>query len=406
MAGEAGEMNSPSNDNLNPSSPGEASPAGLTFPETLDNNQRDILEASCSIREIRPLEETLHKRVKGQDEIIDAIVCSFSRLLSGLHDRSRPLLTGLLLGPTGVGKTETARALAQTLFGSSRAMTRINCEEYAHGHEVAKLLGSPPGYVGHDIEPLLSQKSIDMHHRLLRQKVLAQPRELTGFADRIFSAGRDGFVSVILFDEIEKAHPSLWSALLGVLEDGVLTLGNNTTTDFTRSVILMTSNVGSKEMSEVLDTSPIGFRQDQAGEDSQREDLQSLAMREARRVFPFEFLNRFDEILVYSPLEPAHLEAIFEKFLADIHERSLREAGVPLLIKFSRAARESIIERGTDIRFGARPLRRVIERELVDPLSRFIASRRLSPGDVVEVDLEGDALVFYRRSRYEEGIVV
>ena len=369
-----------------------------------DTVNRDRLEATCLIEVVKPLEEVLRSRVMGQDEAVDSLICSFSRLLSGLHDPSRPLLTALLLGPTGVGKTETAKALAQTLFGSERAMTRVNSEEYAHGHELAKLLGSPPGYVGYQIEPLLSQKRIDEPHRRLRQELMTNMGGSPGLAERIFRPETNKFLSVILFDEIEKAHPIVWNSLLGILEDGMLTLGNNTTTDFTRSIILLTSNVGSREMGEFLEHRPIGFGRDTESPELGTAELRELALTAARKTFPIEFLNRFDEILVYSALERAHLELIFNKFLSDIHDRALRQAGVPILIKVSEEARNLIIDRGIDQRFGARPLRRAMERELVGPLSRFIASQKLSPGDVVEVEAESERLVFYRKMRMMEAV--
>ena len=371
-----------------------------------DTVNRDRLEATCLIEDVKPLEEVLRSRVMGQDESVDALICSFSRLLSGLHDPSRPLLTALLLGPSGVGKTETAKALAQTLFGSERAMTRVNSEEYAHGHELAKLLGSPPGYVGYHIEPLLSQKRIDEPHKRLRQELAKNMGGSPGLAERIFPSETNKLLSVILFDEIEKAHPIVWNSLLGILEDGMLTLGDNTTTDFTRSIILLTSNVGSREMGEFLEHRPIGFGRDTESQQLGTTELRELALTAARKTFPIEFLNRFDEILVYSALERKHLELIFNKFLSDIHDRALRQAGVPILIKVSEEARNLVIDRGIDQRFGARPLRRAMERELVDPLSRFIASQKLSPGDVVEVETESEKLVFYRKMRMMEAVIV
>ncbi|MFQ5526688.1 MAG: AAA family ATPase [Thermoanaerobaculia bacterium] len=367
--------------------------------ERVHGKSRQRLDTDCLIDEIRPLAESLRRRVSGQEEAIESLVCSSSRLLSGLRDASRPLMTSLLLGPTGVGKTETAKALAQALFGSERAMTRVNCEEYAHGHEISKLLGSPPGYVGHQIDPLLSQYRLDQpHRRLIEARSKGETLEI-GLADRIFSSSSDALVSVILFDEIEKAHPTLWNALLGILEDGMLTLGNNDTTDFTLSVILMTSNVGSAEMGEFLDRRPVGFGREHPSGSAGAENLRELALKAARSRFPFEFLNRFDEVLVYSALERIDLEKIFEKFLADVHDRALKQAGVPILIRPSAEAKEWIIERGTNLRFGARPLRRAIERELVDPLSRLIASEGIAAGDVVEVEVEGETLAFYRRRR-------
>ena len=363
---------------------------------------RERLDIDCLTDQIRPLAEILQRRVIGQEDAIEALVCASSRLLSGLRDPSRPLMTSLLLGPTGVGKTETAKALAQALFGSEQALIRVNCEEYAHGHEISKLLGSPPGYVGHQVEPLLSQARIDEPHRQLLEAHTEGERPKLGLADRIVNAGPENsnpFVSIILFDEIEKADATLWNALLGILEDGVLTLGNNATTDFTHSVILMTSNIGSAEMGEFLERRPMGFGQEQERAEEVSEDLSNLALKAARMNFPLEFLNRFDELLVYSSLGRHDLELIFDKFLAEVHERALEHAGVPILIRPSAAAKEWIIDRGTNLRFGARPLRRAVEREVVDPLSRLIASEGIEPGDVVEIECEDASLAFYRSRR-------
>jgi len=350
------------------------------------------MEASCHIDALRPLSETLGRRVVGQSEAIEPLICSFSRLLSGLNDPSRPLLTALLLGPTGVGKTETARSVAQAPFGTDRDLTRVNCEEYSHGHELSKLLGSPPGYVGFNVEALLSQSRIDGPHRSL-QNTNEQRRPM---AEQLFPVADGHPLSIVLFDEIEKAHPLVWNSLLGILDDGMLTLGDNSTTDFTRSIVLMTSNVGSREMSDLLDHRQVGFGGDDLAHQATKDSLRELALAAARKSFPFEFLNRFDEILVYSPLEHRHLEQIFDKFLVDIHDRALGQADVPLLLRVTPEAKGHIIALGTDLRFGARPLRRAIEHELVDPLSRFIASQKLHAGDVVEVELEQGQLAFFR----------
>jgi ATP-dependent Clp protease ATP-binding subunit ClpC len=333
--------------------------------------------------------------VIGQDDALDALMSSFARLFSGLRDPARPVLTGLLLGPTGVGKTETARALSMAFFGSDDGVIRINCEEYAHGHEMAKLLGAPPGYVGYQIEPLLSQARIDAAHR----QALAEGRGLVSADRRLFEHTLPGsaekMLSIVLFDEIEKAHPMVWNALLGILDNGTLTLGNNQTVDFTRSIVLLTSNVGGQEMSALLDPNRLGFQAEQKAVASGRRSLTETAMASARKTFPAEFLNRFDEIRVYSPLSPSALERILDRFLNDLHERAIA-AGMPLVMRLSPAARAFLLERGTDARYGARPLRRAIEHELVDPISRLVVAERLLPGDIVEVDVEEDALAFFR----------
>ena len=282
--------------------------------------------------------------------------------------------------------------MAEALLGSGDALTQINAQEYAHGHELAKLLGSPPGYVGYDIEPLLSQSRVDQPYK----RALETRAGLLGQAanQEDGDTARDkNYVSVILFEETEKAHPLLWNALLGILEDGVLTLGNNQMTDFTRSIILMTSNVGSREMQGVAERRRIGFRPDSPK--GRVQSLQEVAQLASRHLFPAEFLNRFDQILVYSPLRRRHLSAIFDRMLGELHQRILSSA-FPLLIKVSSQAKKLIIEEATDLQFGARPLRRAVESEIVDPVSRLIASQKVHAGDVVEVKMEHNQLVFYR----------
>ena len=290
----------------------------------IKTEQRQRVEPSCSSAATRHIDRVLRRRVIGQDDALDALMSSFARLFSGLRDPGRPVLTGLLLGPTGVGKTETARALSMALFGSDDGVTRINCEEYAHGHEMAKLLGAPPGYVGYQIEPLLSQARIDAAHR----QALAEGRGLVAADRRLFEHTLPGssekMLSIVLFDEIEKAHPMVWNALLGILDNGTLTLGNNQTVDFTRSIVLLTSNVGGQEMSALLDPQRLGFQAEQKAAAKSRTSLTETAMTSARRTFPAEFLNRFDEIRVYSPLSPSALERILDRFLNDLHERADR----------------------------------------------------------------------------------
>jgi ATP-dependent Clp protease ATP-binding subunit ClpA len=357
--------------------------------------RRERVQPSCSSAATRHIERVLRRRVIGQDDAIDALLSSFARLFSGLRDPARPVLTALLLGPTGVGKTETARALSTALFGADDGVTRINCEEYAHGHEMAKLLGAPPGYVGYQIEPLLSQARIDAPHR----QALTEGRGLVAADRRLFEHALPGaperMLSIVLFDEIEKAHPMVWNALLGILDDGTLTLGNNQTVDFTRSIVILTSNVGGREMSALLDPERLGFRTEAKAGAGSRTSLGETALAAARKTFPAEFLNRFDEIRVYSPLAPQALEKILDRFLNDLHERTLA-AGMPLVLRLSPEARALLLERGTDPRYGARPLRRAIEHELVDPLSRLVVADRLLPGDQVEVDVEDQALAFFR----------
>ena len=353
----------------------------------------------------RHLSEVLHSRIIGQDESLQLLIRAFSRVLGDLRDPGRPALSLLLLGPTGVGKTETARAMAETLFGDENALTRINCEEYAHGHEISKLLGAPPGYVGFGSEPLLSQRRIDEPHRraeIAKQGMIGEDKGRLG---EIFPAARDKCLSVVLFDEIEKAHPIVWNALLGILEGGIVTLGDGSTTDFTRSIVILTSTAGSSELSELMARSAIGFSRPGAEPGLEEDDLEAAVLLAARETFPPELLNRLDDVLAYAALEPRHLERIFDKFLADLHGRAVSQAGFPLLIRVSPEAKRLIVTRGTDPALGARPLRRAIDAALVAPLSRLIASRSLTPGDVVHVERKGSELAFYRDKRGKAAIV-
>ena len=370
------------------------------------DSNRELMDIGCVTEQTQHLDDILRRRIIGQEASLEALTCSFSRVLSGLRDPARPVLSLLLLGPTGVGKTETARALAQTLFGWEQALTRVNAEEYAHGHELAKLLGAPPGYVGSNIEPLLSQRRLDEPHLQASVERTGMVGEGMSGLNEVFPPEERKYLSVVLFDEIEKAHPILWNAMLGILEGGTLTLGDNSTTDFTRSIIVMTSNVGTREMSELLERRTVGFRTEAEQLHPEAKDLNQTALSAARQLFPLEFLNRFDDILVYSALERSNLEQIFDKFLNDIHTRAINQAGVPLLIKVSSEAKSLILDRGTDLLFGARPLRRAMEVELVDPLSRLIASHEVNAGDVVEVEREDNHLAFYRKQNAETALVV
>jgi len=354
-----------------------------------DAFRHEPLDVDCLSASTQRLNEVLRARIIGQDDAIEVVTHAFTRVLANLRDPHRPALSMLLLGPTGVGKTETARALAAALFGVDNGLTRVACEDYAHGHEVAKLIGSPPGYVGYGAEPLLSQRKLDRAH----VEAVEAKRGLVGRSKR-FDSGR--CLSVLLFDEVEKANPVLWNSLLGILDEGVLTLGDGSETDLTQSIVVLTTNVGSREMSELFSRKSIGFLGSAEPSAPEAEELDQAVLLAASEMFPIEFLNRLDEKLVYSSLGPDALERILDKFLGELHERVVHQAGYPLLIKLTPAAKRLIVARGTDPRLGARPLRHALDVELIAPLSRLIAARAVDRGDVVHVGREGGRLVFSR----------
>ena len=338
----------------------------------------------------------MQKMVVGQPLAIDKVTDSFSRLIAGIHDPESPLLTMMFMGPTGVGKTETVRALAETIFGNRRAFTRINCQEYSAHYNISKLLGSPPGYVGGEIRPLLAQENIDRHHRKAVENQTGLITEPGSKLAHLFPPESERNLSIILFDEIEKAHPKLWNLLLGVLEDGTVVLGNNEEVDFRQSIIILTTNVGSEAMGQHLSQTNIGFDTGITDEALDR-DLEDAAMREAKKVFPYEFLNRFDDIVTFGTLKDAHLYEILDILLTQIHHRSLR-CSEPFLLEVTPKAKAWLVEEGTDRQYGARPLRRLVEKELVTRISHLICSDQIRKGDLITVDIEGSEMVFQKET--------
>lgn len=363
----------------------------MTEPK-LQREGRIALDPFQRNEQIARFRDLMEHMVIGQDGAVDAISNSFSRVLAGISDPESPILTMMLLGPTGVGKTETVRALAESLFGSRRAFTRINCQEYSAHYNLSKLLGSPPGYVGGEIKPLLCQENLDRHHKKAVEEGLGLFSDGLPVPGHMRPDGEDGHMSLVLFDEVEKAHPKLWNLLLGILEDGTLVLGNNEEVDFTRSIIVLTTNVGSASMGVHLAREGIGFR---GGHEDARmdKDLASAAMREAKKVFPFEFLNRFDQLVTYESLSDESLHKILDNLIANIHIRSI-DCAEPFLLQVEPAAKAELVERGTDPQFGARPLRRVVEAELVTPISHLICSGQVLRGDLVTVDFAGGEFRF------------
>jgi ATP-dependent Clp protease ATP-binding subunit ClpA len=344
--------------------------------------------------QVTRFETMLRERVVGQMSAIDAILDSFSKILAGIRNPERPILTLLFLGPTGVGKTETVKALAETIFGKRTAFTRVNCQEFSSEFTVSKLFGSPPGYVGNDVEPMLSQDNLDKHHKEAQTEGRGVFAEGEGKIAKLFPQVKSHYMSIVLFDEVEKAHPKVWNALLGLMEDGHLTLGNNKTVDFTRSIIVITTNVGAEEMSETLRHRSIGFEVKTEAE-AINLDIKAKAVEAAKEVFPYEFLNRFDDIICFRVLTNPDLRKILNLMLQDVYKRLLG-ANVPIILHYSSAYLDKLQAEGTDPQFGARPMRRAVERMLVAPLSRLIASNQVKAGDIVNVRLRAGVPAFIR----------
>jgi ATP-dependent Clp protease ATP-binding subunit ClpC len=308
------------------------------------------------------LEEALHARVVDQDEAVVAVADAIRRSRSGLGDPKRPIGSFLFLGPTGVGKTELAKTLAEYLFDDDDALLRLDMSEYMEPHTVSRLFGSPPGYVGFD-----------------------QGGQLT-------EAVRRRPYQVILFDEVEKAHPEVFNALLQILDDGRLTDGHGRTVDFRNAVIIMTSNVGSTRAYEKRrDT--LGFST--SAEVREDEQIERRLREELKRTFRPEFLNRIDEVIIFHRLPEASLYTVVDKMLGDLRTR-LAERG--LTIELSDAARAWLVKNGYDEAYGARPLRRLIQREVENALARRVLGNEFAEGDRISVDVVDDRLDFQRLS--------
>ncbi|MCL6614178.1 MAG: AAA family ATPase, partial [Firmicutes bacterium] len=304
-------------------------------------------------------EEILHQRVIGQDEAITAVARAIRRARAGLKDPKRPIGSFIFLGPTGVGKTELARALAEALFGDENAMIRLDMSEYMEKHTVSRLVGAPPGYVGYEEGGQLTEK--------VRRKPY----------------------SVVLLDEVEKAHPEVFNVLLQVMEDGRLTDGHGRTVDFRNTVVIMTSNVGANLIERA---GPIGFRA--AAEDRAEDEYQKMKERvteELKRTFRPEFLNRVDEVIVFRPLTKEQIAAIVDLMLRAM-AKQLAEKG--MTIEVTPAARDLLAREGFDPNYGARPLRRAIQCMIENPLSEEILAGRIKLDDKVVVDVENERLVF------------
>jgi ATP-dependent Clp protease ATP-binding subunit ClpA len=323
--------------------------------------------------EAEKLESDLRKRIVGQDEAVQQIINIYQTHLAGMSSPGRPIGNFLFLGPTGSGKTRLVEATSESLLGDARAVIKIDCAEFQHSHEIAKLIGSPPGYLGHrETHPLLSQEVLNQYHT---EKIK---------------------LSFVLFDEIEKASDALWNLLLGILDKATLTLGDNRRVDFCRALIFMTSNLGAAEMSSILRPN-LGFaaceaeREVAAGfvDEKLSDKISRAGVEAARRKFTPEFMNRIDKTVVFRPLGQAELRKILTLELNMVQQRIFNSAnGAPFVFSCTDNAKDFLLQEGTDMKYGARHLKRAIDRNLVHPLANLIATEQVRGGDLIRVDFD------------------
>src|SRR6266487_3846091 len=324
-------------------------------------------------------EERLSARIVGQERAVRRMSGLYQIFLAGMNPHNRPIGTMLFLGPTGSGKTRVIEAAAEVLFADANAMVKIDCAEFQHSHEIAKLIGSPPGYLGHrDTSPMLTQESLDRYQT------------------------EDTKISLVLFDEVEKASDSLWQLLLGILDKATLTLGDNRRVDFSRTIMIMTSNLGAREMSELI-SGGIGFAPVKVTTNPSISEVDQkisrTAVEAARRKFSPEFMNRINHVVVFRSLQEHDLRQILDLELQALQDRIMRSAGTKFLFHCSDAAREMLLREGIDHRYGARHLKRSIERFLVQLLSNLMATGQVEFGDSVYVDVDASGkLLFSKRS--------
>jgi ATP-dependent Clp protease ATP-binding subunit ClpA len=320
-------------------------------------------------------ERAMREKIVGQDEAVQALVDIYQVFCAGLHSPGRPVENLLFLGPTGSGKTRTVEAAAEILFGDSQAVIKVDCAEFQHSHEISKLIGSPPGYLGHrETHPLITQEALAASHR-------------------------DGLkLSFLLFDEIEKASDSLWQLLLGMLDKATLTLGDNRRVDLSQTVIFLTSNLGGSQIADLMHGG-MGFIQPKdKATTGLHEKVQRTAVEAARRKFSPEFMNRLDKVVVFHPLKREELDEVLEIELRQVQKRVLDSTTRPFFFRITGKGREFLLEEGTDQRYGARHLKRAIERYVVYPIARLLATTQVHQGDalVIDHDLGEEGLVFLR----------
>jgi len=327
-------------------------------------------------------QSSLLGKIVGQEEAVQALVDMYQVFSAGLSSPGRPVGNLLFLGPTGSGKTRIVEAAAEILFGDTRAVIKVDCAEFQHSHEIAKLIGSPPGYLGHrETHPLITQEALAASHTESLK------------------------LSFLLFDEIEKASDALWQLLLGMLDKATLTLGDNRKVDLSQTVIFLTSNLGGGEITELM-TGGMGFIQPDdkpiAGLDQK---VERTAVEAARKKFSPEFINRLDKVVVFHPLQREQLQEVLDIELGEVQRRVLETAKGQFLFRITEAGRDFLLREGTDQRYGARHLKRAIERYVVYPLANLLATDQVHVGDLVRIDWDGEhnELTFVREG---EGALV
>jgi ATP-dependent Clp protease ATP-binding subunit ClpB len=323
--------------------------------------QLDLTQRSM---ESRDFEAGLRRRIVGQDEAVQAVVDLYEVFRAGLNSPGRPVGNLLFLGPTGAGKTRVVEAAAEVLFGDPHAVIKVDCAEFQHSHEIAKLVGSPPGYLGHrETDPLITQEALSQHH-----------------TDKLK-------ISFLLFDEIEKASDALWQLLLGILDKATLTLGDNRRVDLSQTMIFMTSNLGGGEITELM-TGGMGFAPAVPADTKPQldEKVEKTAEEAAKRKFAPEFINRIDKVVTFHPLGSEQLEQILEIELGMVQQRVLQTVKGRFMFRVMPAAREFLLREGTDLKYGARHLKRAIERYVVSPLATLLATEQVSLGDVISIN--------------------
>jgi ATP-dependent Clp protease ATP-binding subunit ClpB len=340
------------------------------------------LDPSRRSNDAQDFDLALRRKIVGQDAAVEKVTEIYQMFLAGLNAPGRPVGNLLFLGPTGSGKTRVVEAVAESLFGDAKALIKIDCAEFQHSHEIAKLIGSPPGYLGHrETHPLLTQEALNQWHT---EKLK---------------------LSILLFDEIEKASDALWQLLLGILDKATLTLGDNRRVDLSQCLIVMTSNLGAGEMNELINGS-MGFAQKPDTIDAKLDQkIDRTAVDAARRKFSPEFMNRIDKIVVFRTLKPEHLEQILEIELGMVQQRILQATGNnQFVFSCTPQVKKFLLVEGTDLKYGARHLKRAIERNVVFPLANLVATGQIKLGDFIRIDLGPDGkMVFVKEA---EGALV